>query len=451
MKTGLYALWRNTSVTARLILGLTLGTTVMWCGAVGFSSYASYRELNTAFDRALQEVARSLLPIATEFTQEHEAEDATVLSQMIAGSGNHLSYQVRNASGRVVLRANDAPLLPYTSSIRSGFSDAGNYRLYTETDQGGNLTVTVAEATHERWASVTKGTQAMLWPLAVLIPLNMIAIGLLVRGALRPVFRLSAEISTRSGSNLAPLDVSDQPRELRPIAESVSRLIERLRNTLETERAFTANSAHELRTPIAGALAQTQRLLAESPDAARQHRAREVEKALKGLSGLAEKLLELSRMDAGLARSNEVKDLLPVLDLLMDDWMRRVVAPQRLNYDKGRVHSLPARLDLDAFAIAVRNLLENAVHHGHPAGTIAVQVHVDGTVVVRNDGPAVSAELLPALKQRFIRGATRGTGNGLGLSIVETIMVDTGGTLELHSPIPGRDSGFEAVLRLPAA
>jgi two-component system OmpR family sensor kinase len=451
MKTGLYAFLRNTSVAARLILGLTLGTTVMWCGAVGFSSYASYRELNTAFDRALQEVARSLLPIASEFTQEHEAEDATVLSQVIAGSGDHLSYQVRNASGRVVLRANDAPLLPYTSSIRAGFSDAGNYRLYTESDPGGNLTVTVAENTHERWASVAKGAQAMLWPLAVLIPLNIVVIRLFVRGALQPVFRLSAEISTRSGSNLAALDISDQPRELRPIAESVSRLIERLRSTLDTERAFTANSAHELRTPIAGALAQTQRLLVESTDVSSLHRARELEKALKGLSGLAGKLLELSRMDAGLARSNQVNDLLPVLDVVIDDWTRRVVAPQSLNYDKRGVRSLRARLDLDAFAIAMRNLLENAVLHGLPTGSIEVQVHAEGTVVVRNDGPVVPAELMPALKQRSIRGATRSTGNGLGLSIVETIMVDTGGTLELHSPIPGRDSGFEAVLRLPAA
>ena len=79
---------------------------------------------------------------------------------------------------------------------------------------------------------------------------------------MKPVLRLSRDIAA-AAPNLAPLDISDQPSELRPIAEAVARLVERLRAALDAERAFAANSAHELRTPIAGALARTQRMIAE--------------------------------------------------------------------------------------------------------------------------------------------------------------------------------------------
>ncbi len=77
------------------------------------------------------------------------------------------------------------------------------------------------------------------------------------------MLRLSGDIAGRGVSNLAPLDISDQPAELRPIAARSPALMERLRTALDAERAFAANSAHELRTPIAGALAQTQRMIAE--------------------------------------------------------------------------------------------------------------------------------------------------------------------------------------------
>ena len=121
---------------------------------------------------------------------------------------------------------------------------------------------------HNRLEAVLGSVKALLWPLLALIPMNILAIWLGVRSAMAPVRRLSGDIAARGSENLAPIDVSDQPRELKPIADAVARLVERLRVALDAERAFSANSAHELRTPIAGALAQTQRLIAELDDAA---------------------------------------------------------------------------------------------------------------------------------------------------------------------------------------
>jgi two-component system OmpR family sensor kinase len=269
------------SITTRLIVGLTLGTTLLWCGAVSYSSYTSYHELDETFDRTLRESAQHLLPLAADSMLGDGRREAHEIYHFIEGRNEYLSFQLRDPGGRIVMRSHDAPLKPYNQTPSPGFSTVGDYRLFTNTDDTTGLTITVAETTKGRREAVFGGAEAMLWPLLALIPLNVLAIWLAVRGAMKPVLRLSGDIATRSGNNLAPLDISDQPGELRPIAEAVARLVERLRAALDAERAFAANSAHELRTPIAGALARTQRMIAEFGDPNDRRRAREVESTLK--------------------------------------------------------------------------------------------------------------------------------------------------------------------------
>ena len=438
------------SVTARLILGLTLVTTVLWCGAASYSTLIFYHELNEAFDQTLQEAARRLLPLAADDVLGREQDDARATHDFIEGRKEYLSYQLSDASGRILLRSEDAPPEPYSQTAKLGFSTVGDYRLYSDADKTG-LIITVAETTKGRWEAVFGGARAMLWPLAALIPLNVIGIWLAVRGAMKPVLRLSGDIATRSGNNLAPLDISDQPRELQPIAEAVARLVERLGAALDAERAFAANSAHELRTPIAGALAQTQRMIAELGDPKDRRRAHDLEATLKRLSRLAEKLMQLSRVDAGVGLGGSDVDLIPVLDLVVGDCAKRLDEPERLHYVKPGGATLVAHMDMDAFAIAVRNLIDNAVNHGAADGRIEVEVEPDGTIRVANEGPVVPPEVLAGLKRRFARGATESAGTGLGLAIAETIMNQTGGRLELLSPAPGRDDGFEARLMVKQA
>jgi two-component system OmpR family sensor kinase len=424
---------------------------LLWCGAAAYSAYISYHELNEAFDRALQETAERLLPLAADDALGHDEDDARTIHHFIEGRKEYLSYQLRDASGRIVLRAHDAPAAPYDQSATPGFKTIGDYRLFSATDNTTGLTITVAETTKGRWEAVLGGARAMLWSLAGLIPLNILAIWLIVRAAMKPVLRLSGDIAERSGHNLAPLDISDQPGELRPIAEAVARLIERLRAALDAERAFAANSAHELRTPIAGALAQTQRLIAELDDPKARRRVRDVEATLKRLSALAEKLMQLSRVDAGVGLSEENVDLIAVLDLVVGDCAKRLEEPERLIYVKPEDAKLVARVDMDAFAIAVRNLIDNAANHGPADGTIEVRAEPGGIIRVINDGPAIAPEVLVGLKRRFARGETHYAGSGLGLAIVETIMNQIDGKLELSSPAPGRQDGFEARLTLGQA
>jgi two-component system OmpR family sensor kinase len=246
------------------------------------------------------------------------------------------------------------------------------------------------------------------------------------------------------------LESTGLPKELKPIARSVNLLLGRLRSALEAEREFTANSAHELRTPIAGALAQTQRLAEELPPGPTKARAHQVESSLVNLGRLAEKLLQLARAEAGIGGSATATDLRPVLDMIVTDYERDSRSQGRLRYTAASATKLVRNADMDAFGIILRNLIENALVHGDPELPVDVSLDEHGVVRVVNGGPSVAEGDIATLKKRFRRGNTSASGSGLGLAIADRIVSQMGGTLDLISPASGQDSGFEARITLPA-
>jgi two-component system OmpR family sensor kinase len=247
-----------------------------------------------------------------------------------------------------------------------------------------------------------------------------------------------------------PLEAPRLPAELAAIRDGVNLLLRRLRQALEAERSFSANAAHELRTPVAAALAQAQLLAARLPaGGAERAEAEEMAAGLARLGARLEKLLQLSRAEAGVALRLEPVDLLVPLSLLVEEFASQSDVGPRLRFDDGGLDRLMVAADLDALAIALRNLIENALRHGPAGGVVEVSVHAGGQVRVVNGGPAVPPDRLATLPRRFVSHGSRGS--GLGLSIVQTIADQIGGELILRSPARGRTDGFETVLSLPLA
>lgn len=251
-----------------------------------------------------------------------------------------------------------------------------------------------------------------------------------------------------SSRNLEPLRSDRHPAELAPIAEAIDALLSRLKAALDAERSFAARSAHELRTPIAGALAQTQQLAAELVNGPGAMRLREIETALKRLAKLSEKLLQLARVEAGFAKSDRATDLLPVLNMVVRDINANSLWHDRVRIENANVR-LVAPIDPDAFVIAIRNLVENGLKHGAADRPVQVVLGETGILRVRNEGSPVNEADLARLGQPFVRGDTSADGSGLGLSIARSILEQAGGGLTLNSPASGVTDGFEAVMQLP--
>jgi two-component system OmpR family sensor kinase len=170
---------------------------------------------------------------------------------------------------------------------------------------------------------------------------------------------------------------------------------------------------------------------------------------IKGLSSLAEKLLQLSRTGAGVGMQQERIDMLTILQVLVDEFRRREDVGDRLVVTAECSDEFIVQGELDVLGITLRNLIENAVRYGAPDEPIEIVVNRDRQIRLLNGGAVIPSQTLEALKKPFVRGSSVGAGGGLGLAIVDSVMRQIGGSLTLVSPVMGHVSGFEARLVFP--
>jgi two-component system OmpR family sensor kinase len=431
------------SLQWRLSISLVLGITLLWMLASAITARNMRHEMDEVFDSALEETAQRILPLAVLDIINREEVG---LSQRVAALRPHdeyFTYLVRDAQGRVLLRSHDAMDVVFPPFERAGFSDTATHRLYFDSALQDTITIAVAEPLTHRQTIAKEALTGLAYPLFFLVPLSLLGIWALVRFSMRRVRAFRSEIEARGSGDLAPVPLGNLPSEIEPLAEAVNTLLQRVRRTLEAERSFTANSAHELRTPVAAALAQTQRLMAETKDKSARERAALIEGSLQRLARLSEKLMQLARAEGGRLRSDTPVDVAPVLGLVIAE-LGTQAARVVVTLPKGPALS---SVDLDAFAILARNLIENALKHGDPAQPVRVILSDEGGLTVTNAGAVVPAEGLAHLSQPFTRGHTEADGTGLGLAIAKAIAVGSGGTLCLKSPATAQKDGFEARYR----
>jgi len=290
----------------------------------------------------------------------------------------------------------------------------------------------------------------LLVPLLALIPISLLGTWLFVRLSLRSVLAYRRAVEARGVGDLSPIRVARLPAEIDPLADAVNHLLERLRKALEAERSFTANSAHELRTPLAATLAQIQRLRQEAPEGPLRVRAAKIEDSLRELARLSEKLMQLAKAEGGGLLSEAPQDLIPLLAHGVDEWNRS--SGQRIRLQLPTEGSVYCAIDPDAFGILLRNLIENALKYGAADQPVEVSLSDQALLRVVNGGPAVPAAVLQRLTERFVRGSSEASGSGLGLAIAKTIVQGVEARMTLASPATGREDGFEVnvqFLRLP--
>lgn len=430
-------------------LGLSLGVvlTLLWVAAASLTAVTLRHEMDEVFDSALQETAQRLLPLAIVDIVGREDDGVTQRLGAIRDHVEFFTYVVRDAQGRILLQSHSADPSVFPAFEGTGFQQTATHRLYNEDALQGSIRMTVAEPLEHR-AQVAREIQMGLGlPLLIVIPVALLAIILAVQASLGPVRRFRATLEARTAQDLTPVPADDIPSEIKPIATTLNGLLDRLKDAFDAERSFAANAAHELRTPLAGAIAQAQRLQSETKDPAASARAADIEATLKRLTRLSERLMQLARAEGGRLRLDQASDLRAVARIVIED-IRRTVAPGRI------VLALPdgpvmSDLDPDAFGILCRNLVENALRHGSKNDPVDVALAANGVLSVSNEGPVVGPETLDRLTARFERVGSDTDGSGLGLAIVAAIAARIGSQLVLTSPRPGQESGFEASLRLP--
>lgn len=309
-----------------------------------------------------------------------------------------------------------------------------------------------ADLEHDREDAIQEIAEHMAKPVLVAFPLLAALLLLAVTLALRPLQKLAAEVSARAPDHLTPLAVADAPREVQPLITRLNHLFADIGRAMENERRFTADASHELRTPLAAIKAQAQVALgAEATE--RDHALRQIVAGCNRAAHLVEQLLTLARLDAPSALSGTAAlDLHAVaadtLGLSAATSVERG-SPLALRETEGAPVTI--RGDPVLIAVAVRNLVENALRHT-PLGT-RVEVAItregnDAVLCVEDDGPGIPADERDAVLRRFGRGSEAGAeGSGLGLSIVQRIAALHGGRFTLETKVGA--GGTAARLRFP--
>jgi two-component system, OmpR family, sensor kinase len=267
---------------------------------------------------------------------------------------------------------------------------------------------------------------------------------------LRPLETMSRAVAKRQPDAMAPLAESGLPEELRPLAGSLNALLARLDDALNAQRRFTADAAHELRTPLAALKLQVE-LVERAPDAAARAAAlAQLEEGVDRASHLVEQLLVMARLEPdALTRHFGDCDLVAVAK---EGIVARatLAAGKRIDLGLARAAAVPVRGDSASLSMLLANLLDNALRYTPEGGRIDVAIDDDAghaVLTVADTGPGIPASERERVFDRFYRGANAGepddqtsdgqTGSGLGLSIVKRIADAHGATVTLDTASDG--------------
>lgn len=317
------------SLMARLALSVGLVLTVLWLLAASVTGVIVRGEMDEVFDSALRETAERILPLAVTDIVGREDEGVTQRLAPIREHDEFFTYLVRDAEGRVLLQSHAADPAVFPPYDGPGFRQTATHRLYGDAALQGTIRITVAEPLAHRASTAREIQMGLSLPLLIVLPVALTAIILAVRFSLDPLRRFRVRLESRGARDLSEVPADDLPREIGPLADTLNSLLGRLRDAFEAERSFAANAAHELRTPLAGAIAQAQRLRSETRDPAIDARAADIEASLKRLTRLSERLMQLARAEGGRLRMDQSADLRSVVRIVVDD-IGRAGTPGRI-------------------------------------------------------------------------------------------------------------------------
>ncbi len=443
---------RSYSLRRRLQILLVGSVAAVWIGVALTTDLDARRGLSALLDAHLAQSAQLLI---AQSGHELMEVDTPNLAEVFPYAQQFI-FQVWSRDHTLILRSRDAPATRL-AALEVGFADSNTGRRHLRVYSGWNrehtVLIQVAEDSTARERLAARIALNSMLPLLVGLPLLAVLVSWIVTRATRPLSVLGHEVAARRPSTLLPIEVAGIPEEAAPLVERLNELFDRARRSLESERRFTANAAHELRNPLAALRVQAE-VAAESPDPSVSRTAlRHVIDACDHLTRTVQQLLLL-------ARAEEQAHVVEACQL--DSIARKVLselAPEAIAKESEITlqapHPVIVQGNVDLLEILIRNLVDNAIRHGGPGIEILVSVHANAgfaVLGVADTGCGVDAATRANLGQRFFRPVqTRGVGSGLGLSLVQRIAEIHRGSVEYLDRGSERGLLVKVVLPLTAA
>ena len=423
--------WSLAQRLTAMVLGFVL---VTWLGTVAVAWFVTQHELNELLDAHLAQTAALLA------TGEVDDDDAVVEAPTLLHKyQSRVAFQIWH-KGKLHARSADAPEAPMAPAATRGLSDqrigGARWRVFTvarlDKDRVEDV-IHVGEQASARRHVLLASLRGTLLPLLVALPLLAAGIWWAVRRAVRPLRALGASVAARHPHTLEPLPEDGVLPEVRPLVRALNGLFERVHEQLASERRFTADAAHELRTPIAGIRMQAQVAQGATQDDERRAALAATIAGCDRATRLVEQLLQLARLEADMADTRAPDSPRGQADLAAAaaQQVHELAAQagrrgQQMALDRPP-HAVAVPMSGPLLAVLLRNLIDNALRYGPEGGRVQVQVlaataDAGARLVVEDAGPGLSDADLQRLGERFFRVLGSGqSGSGLGWSIVQRL------------------------------
>lgn len=404
------------SIRRQLLLWLALGLSAGILLA-GVALYFQARgEANEIFDYQMRQIAASLPRQA--FAPITPAQDAP-------GLDDEIMMQIWDSTGTVIYHSHSRSVMPQQAEL--GFADVpgpgGMWRVYSA--QIGNTVAQVSQPQSARKQVAAQAAVKTVMPLLLLFPFLGALIWIAVGHALAPVRRAAADVQSRDMHTLAPVADHGLPQEIRPLTHAFNDLLERLRQAMQTQRAFVADAAHELRTPLTALRLQAQLAERAGNDEERRAAFTDLRHGLERATHLVHQLLTLARQEPGVQEMAPL-ELAPLLRSVVQD---HAPLAEHKGVDLGMTTQVAGAVNAnaDALRILFGNLLANALQYSPSGSAVDVAMRTEGdalVVTVEDRGPGIPEQDLERVFDRFHRAANvlpSQPGSGLGLAIVRQI------------------------------
>jgi len=433
------------SIRRQLIVGLLLAVVAGCVVAAAWTYITARDEANALFDYHLEQIAWSM--------RDHSFQRELVAPPSAGELESDFVVQIWDRSGREIYLSRPHARVPGYTPL--GFTDQHTgdaaWRVFAVRARGRVIQVAQPQRVRDRLAASLALRAAA--PIALLVPLLAALVWIVVGRGLRPLEAIAAAVRKRHSTSLEPLSVGAVPDELSPLVGELNSLLARLGNTLELQRRFVADAAHELRSPLTALRLQAQLAERAGNGAARSQAIAELKRGVERATRVVEQLLTLARQgpDAR-TEDGETVGLLALAQAVVTDFVP--LAAQK-NIDLGLAQAAPAKLrgDPAALRVLLANLVDNAVRYTPRGGAVDVDVGdagADGAfLAVSDSGPGIPQDERERVFDRFYRVPGSGeVGSGLGLAIVREIAERQAARVSLEDR-PG--GGLVVRVRFPAA
>lgn len=435
------------SLRARL-LALLLGTVLAaWIATALFTYFDARHEIDEMLDAHLAQSAGLLVAQVGHEVHELESE----VTERAHRYERAVAFQVWE-DGKLLLRSVGAPE-QRLSGTAEGFSDSRidgrRWRVFGRRDAEGRYLVQVGERYQLREELARSVASHLMHPLVIALPALAVLIWLAIGWGLSPLARIAREVGGRAPDNLTPLDAAGVPREVTPLLRGLNALFGRVAASMDKERRFTADAAHELRTPLAAVKTQAQVALGARSAQERERALHQVIAGVDRTAHLVEQLLVLARLDPGAAVLQRQPVRLDELAAACLAELAPAAAAKRIDVGLEGKGGVTVAADPVLLGILLRNLVDNAVRYTPAGGAVSVVTEQRGAgavLMVEDNGPGIPAAERSRVTERFYRVLGSGEeGSGLGLSIAQRIAELHGATLRLGEGRDGRGLRVEVV------